>query len=113
MGTKLRALYQRAKGRDLFDLLHVLTETDADDGRIVEALHHYMGDGVFSFGELAENLAAKLDNPGFRDDLAQLVTEPPSGYELTAAADLVMERLGSRLPKAPALEEIESGRWRQ
>jgi predicted nucleotidyltransferase component of viral defense system len=113
MGTKLRALYQRSRGRDLFDLWHVLTVTDAENGRIVEALHHYMGDGVFSFGELAENLAAKLSNPGFRDDLAQLVTEPPSGYELAAAADLVMEQLGSRLADAPTPDEIEGGRWRQ
>jgi predicted nucleotidyltransferase component of viral defense system len=113
MGTKLRALYQRSKGRDLFDLWRVLAETDAENGRIVDALHHYMGDGVFSFGELAENLAAKLNDPGFRDDLAQLVTEPPSDYELAAAADLVMERLGSRLANAPGLEDIEGGRWRQ
>lgn len=113
MGTKLRALYQRSKGRDLFDLWHVLTKTDVDDARIIEALRHYMGDGVFGFSEFAENLAAKLEDPRFRDDLAQLVIEPPSPYELAAAADLVMERLGSRLVKAPSLEEIEGGRWRQ
>jgi len=31
---------------------------------------------------------------------------------LTAAADLVMERLGARLRNAPALQEIAGGAWR-
>jgi len=35
LGTKLRALYQRKKGRDLFDLYHALTNLEMDTGQIV------------------------------------------------------------------------------
>jgi predicted nucleotidyltransferase component of viral defense system len=112
MGTKLRALYQRSKGRDLFDLWHVLIDTDANDERIIQAFNHYMPDGAFTYSDLATNLAEKLADPDFAGDLSDLVTTPPSGYELAAAADLVMERLASRLAKAPHPAAIRDGRWR-
>lgn len=91
MGTKLRALYQRSKGRDLFDLWHVLTETSASDARIITAFNHYMRTKAFTYPDLAANLAQKLSDADFGNDLNDLVTEPPSGYELVKAADLVIE----------------------
>jgi predicted nucleotidyltransferase component of viral defense system len=36
LGTKMRALYQRKKSRDLFDLTTALEKTDVEPGRIVE-----------------------------------------------------------------------------
>lgn len=36
----------------------------------------------------------------------------PTGYEIERAADLVMERLGSRLEGAPDLDQISGGAWR-
>lgn len=112
MGTKLRALYQRSKGRDLFDLWHVLSDTDADDKRIITAFNHYMQDSAFAYSALATNLEEKLDDPNFAGDLNDLVRTPPAGYELAAAADVVMERLASRLAKAPPQDAIKDGRWR-
>ena len=112
MGTKLRALYQRSKGRDLFDLWHVLIDTDADDERIIQAFNHYMQDGAFTYSDLAANLAEKLADPNFAGDLNDLVATPPAGYDLAAAADIVMERLASRLAKAPNPDAIRDGRWR-
>jgi predicted nucleotidyltransferase component of viral defense system len=112
MATKLRALYQRRKGRDLFDLWHVLNDLNIDDQLVVSGLAHYIGKGLFGYRELCANLAAKLLNPDFVADLDQLTAEPPHRYSVSAAADLVMERLGSRLPGAPDLSEIEGGRWR-
>lgn len=38
VATKLRALYQRKKGRDLFDLWLVLTRTDVEPDDILAAL---------------------------------------------------------------------------
>jgi predicted nucleotidyltransferase component of viral defense system len=113
MGTKMRALYQRSKGRDLFDLWHVLDDRDVDDKLIIAALDHYMKDRVFSYRQLRPNLRRKLDDPDFVADLAQLVITPPSRYEIATAANLVMDRLGSRLRNAPALDEIADGRWRE
>ena len=42
LATKLRALYQRKKGRDLFDLAAALDSSTADSGRIVTAFSAYM-----------------------------------------------------------------------
>lgn len=110
-GTKLRALYQREKGRDLFDQWLVL-RGGADPDEIVGAFNHYVGDGAFTYPQLRQNLRAKLESDEFNADLETLVIEVPSGYTVPAAADLVMEMLGSRLHNAPGIEEITDGRWR-
>jgi predicted nucleotidyltransferase component of viral defense system len=112
LGTKLRALFQRSKGRDLFDLWHVLTSLAPDETKIVDAFRHYMGGREFSFPELAQNLAAKLEDRSFRDDVLQLVTNLPDDYDHDTAADVVMERLGPHLRNAPDGEEIRAGAWR-
>lgn len=112
MATKLRALYQRRKGRDLFDLWLVLTELGLDGQRMVDGLAHYMGDDLFGYSDFAGNLAAKLEHPEFVADIEQLTADVAQRYDLTAAADLVMEQLGSRLPGAPGLDEVSGGRWR-
>lgn len=112
MGTKLRALYQRRKGRDVFDLWLALTALDPDVERIIGAFRHYIGDDIFGFGDLARNLMAKLANREFCEDLDQLVAETPAGYALDTAAELVMKRLGVLLDGAPDLSEIDDGAWR-
>lgn len=112
MATKLRALYQRRKGRDLFDLWHTLVALDTDDAHIVAGFHHYIRDDAFTFPQLAQNLKAKLNDPDFTGDLLGLVTQLPEGYALESAADLVMERLGTRLRNAPAAAQIVGGAWR-
>lgn len=106
LATKLRALYQRSKGRDLFDLWLGLTVLKADPEQIIAGFNHYMRDGAFSFPELRNNLSAKLASTGFRRDLDALTTHLPAGYEPDIAADLVMRELGSRLRNAPPIEEI-------
>lgn len=112
MATKLRALYQRRKGRDLYDLWHVLFAREVDDARIVAGLEHYMRAATFTFPQLAQNLKAKLDDADFASDLEPLVSTPADDYALPAAADLVMERLGARLRNAPPMETISGGSWR-
>jgi predicted nucleotidyltransferase component of viral defense system len=77
MSTKLRALYQRRKGRDLFDLWHVLNDLPLDDRLVVDGLAHYMADEIFGYRELAANLAAKLEHPDFVADLGQLTADSP------------------------------------
>lgn len=44
LGTKLRALYQRRKGRDLFDMATALSQGVADPARIVTAFSRYMSE---------------------------------------------------------------------
>jgi predicted nucleotidyltransferase component of viral defense system len=112
LGTKLRALYQRSKGRDLFDLWYALAHVELDENAIIRAFRHYIGTQEFSFPELALNLRAKLEDRDFRDDLTQLVVDLPAEYDPTAAADLVMSRLGAQLRNAPDRDGIEAGSWR-
>ena len=112
MGTKLRALYQRSKGRDIFDLWHVLTTQDVDDKLIVDALHHYMGDAAFTYPQLRQNLLAKLADPDFRTDMQGLLVDAPNDWDVTAAADVVMRRLGRHLRNAPPAAQLAGDSWR-
>ncbi|MHB1538039.1 MAG: nucleotidyl transferase AbiEii/AbiGii toxin family protein [Solirubrobacteraceae bacterium] len=101
LATKLRALYQRRKGRDLFDLWLALAQLDIEDQSIVDGLHHYMRDRTFTYPQLALNLERKVASPVFINDLDALLSERPAGYEPRLAADAVMRRLGMRLRNAP------------
>ncbi len=97
MATKLRALYQRRKGRDLFDLWHVLNDVGIDEQLVVDGLAHYMGEGLFSYRELCANLVDKVVNPDFVADMDLLTAR--------AAARLQRHgRCGSRdgAPRQPA-----------
>ncbi len=113
MSTKLRALYQRRKGRDLFDLWLVLTGDEATPAEIVGGLEHYMQEKVFTYPQLRLNLLGKLADADFRADLASLVLDLPEGYDIDVAADTLMERIGVLLRNAPPLEHIVDGHWRE
>ncbi len=106
LATKLRALYQRSKGRDLFDIWLGLTILQADPTQITAGFHHYMRDAAFSFPELRDNLTAKLANQSFLHDLDTLLASSPPEYEPRVAADILMRELGSRLRNAPPVEEM-------
>lgn len=82
LATKLRALYTRRKGCDLYDLWLALTDLELDDQLIVDGL-------------------AQLSNPEFLDDIHNLARDL-HGYEHRTAAELLMHRLGMRLRNAPA-----------
>ncbi len=83
VATKIRALYQRSKGRDLFDLWLAVTALGVDPGAIAACFEPYRPNGWTA--ELARgNLAAKLDDDRFLDDLRPLVREWPSGYSIEA-----------------------------
>lgn len=72
LGTKLRALYQRKKGRDLYDLWLALSTLEVDPGVVVECFEQYMehaGTPV-SRVEFESNLSAKLSDPAFLEDIA-------------------------------------------
>lgn len=96
LGTKLRALYQRKKGRDLFDLWLALTASDADPGKIAASFHRYMEFGQTPVNRtvLEANLAAKMKDPTFTQDVLPLLTD--EARERYAASDpyaVVLDRL--------------------
>ena len=78
---------------------------------MVDGLAHYMGEAMFSYREFAP-ISPRSSEPDFVADLDQLTADRPPTTSARVAADLVMERLGSRLPGAPGLDEIADGRWR-
>jgi len=96
VGTKLRALYQRLKGRDLFDLWLAMTQLGVDAAEIVDAFAPYRPAG-YTAGLAERNLRDKLPRAAFRNDLNALVTEWPDGYDLDEAAELVITELFARL----------------
>jgi len=98
LGTKLRALYQRKKGRDLFDLAIALDNPQADPEKIVAALYAYMehGEHKVTRTQFQDNVAAKLNDKNFASDIGPLLA---SGYEwdLMAMSEKVNDALISRL----------------
>jgi predicted nucleotidyltransferase component of viral defense system len=82
LATKLRALLQRNKGRDLFDLIHALAVFDGLDAkRVVDYSQRYLAlrDHVISRAQAEERMFAKLRNPQFLRDIAPLL--PPAEAE--------------------------------
>ncbi|MDR0593501.1 MAG: nucleotidyl transferase AbiEii/AbiGii toxin family protein [Bifidobacteriaceae bacterium] len=96
VAIKIRALYQRSKGRDLFDLWLALTRAGIDPDAILAAFGPYRPDG-FTAALAVANLRAKISDQQFRDDIARLAITTPSGYGIEDAAALVITRLLSRV----------------
>ncbi len=102
LATKLRALYQRRKGRDLFDLAVALETGTLDPDRVVAAFVKYMerdGHDV-TRARFEQNLQAKLRDPRFNADIGPLLATGFS-WDADQAAAIVRSRLIARLPGEP------------
>lgn len=102
LATKLRALYQRKKGRDLYDLDLALSSLVVDDEKLMHCFDRYLAhsDTRITRAAFEANLQDKLADRSFVEDVAPLLAEP-KGYDAAEAARLVLERLISKLPGAP------------
>ncbi len=104
LGTKLRALYQRKKGRDLFDLSEALTRiAGLDAEKVVACFQRYLeSDGRrVTRAEFEENLADKIDDKVFLSDVPPLLALGVS-FDPVAALERVREAFLSRLPEGSA-----------
>jgi predicted nucleotidyltransferase component of viral defense system len=102
LGTKVRALYQRKKGRDLFDLWKAFTCAELMPEQIVSCFLKYMeheGHRV-SRAEFEKNLREKFNDPRFLEDIGPLLMKS-SGWDFHKAADFVMDSLVACLPGEP------------
>ncbi|HWK48595.1 MAG TPA: nucleotidyl transferase AbiEii/AbiGii toxin family protein [Steroidobacter sp.] len=91
LATKLRALMQRNKGRDLFDLSHALAVFDGlDTARVIAHFRHYLQRAELnvSRAEAERRMFEKLRNPRFLADMRPLL--PP------AAADALTDEAATR-----------------
>jgi len=94
LGTKLRALYQRRKGRDLFDLATALATPKVDPQRIVQSFSEYMDRGGHHVtrADFEQNMEAKLADPRFTADIGPLLA-PGHVWDIEAAHAEVLSRL--------------------
>lgn len=102
LGTKLRALYQRKKGRDLYDLWLALETSKPSSDRIVECFKRYMANDniTVSRAEFEANLYAKLASTTFLEDIRVLIPAD-TAYDPVQAARIVKNELISKLPGEP------------
>lgn len=87
LGTKLRALYQRSKGRDLFDLDYSRLRMELDIAQIVQCFKQYTqfatGNRPPSQKEFLMNIEEKENDPNFTGDMEALLR---SGVEYNQEA---------------------------
>jgi predicted nucleotidyltransferase component of viral defense system len=102
LATKLRALYQRKQGRDLFDLATALAIPEVAPERIVAAFLEYMErEGHKITRALFEkNIAEKLRDPDFTADIGPLLAVG-FNWDIKSAAPIVASRLIECLPGDP------------
>lgn len=108
LGTKLRALYQRKKGRDLFDLSEALTRVASlDAGKVVACFVRYLeNDGRrVTRTEFEANLAEKIGDKLFRSDAPPLLALGVT-FDPEAAFAHVRDALLSRLPAGESKKKL-------
>lgn len=99
LGTKMRALYQRRKGRDLFDLYVGLTKGQFDPDEIIQCYNRYMAFTVENpptYKQFVNNMEAKMSDEEFLGDTMGLL-RPEMSFEPLASYRLVKETLIDRL----------------
>jgi predicted nucleotidyltransferase component of viral defense system len=99
LGTKMRALYQRRKGRDLFDLWAALELGLSEPGKVVEAFRAYaatLEKPCPSSDRYLENLALKMADDEFIGDIGALI-RPGIEYHPHRAFEIVREELIARI----------------
>lgn len=76
LGTKLRALYQRKKGRDLFDLASAIKLLTVDPEKVIKCFQGYMQDANAKkcLEQYEANLSKKLKDPIFLEDTLPLLS---------------------------------------
>ncbi|HHL52696.1 MAG TPA: nucleotidyl transferase AbiEii/AbiGii toxin family protein [Flammeovirgaceae bacterium] len=100
LGTKLRALYQRSKGRDLFDLDYARRHADLDLDKIVYCYKHYIE--LSTKGKppsqkvFLQNIENKINSPVFLGDLHALL-KPEIHFNPQEAFEWLKEEIISRL----------------
>ncbi|WP_293914021.1 MULTISPECIES: nucleotidyl transferase AbiEii/AbiGii toxin family protein [unclassified Sphingobacterium] len=94
LATKLRALYQRKKGRDLFDLWYALNNAEVNEKKVIEAFKHYMNEegNEVTQKEFLENMEKKIEDADFIGDMNGLLRSGIA-YEINDAYELVKKEI--------------------
>jgi len=101
LGTKLRALYQRKRGRDLFDLYVALTQKNPNLNDIMCCYNRYMTFTVEqppTYKQFIQNMDEKMQDADFLND-SQMLLRPELSFNAVGAYSLIKNRLIERLKK--------------
>jgi predicted nucleotidyltransferase component of viral defense system len=103
LGTKMRALYQRKQGRDLFDLAIALKHSAVDPRRVVAAFSEYMRreNRTVSRAQFEENFFLKLRDHAFHADIGPLLALQENPWDTAGEAGVISSRLIELLPGEP------------
>ncbi len=99
LGTKLRALYQRKKGRDLFDIYYTLINIDLDIDKVLKCYNEYIAFSVATpptKNQYIRNLEQKINDPDFTGDMQGLL-RPAVYYNEHIAYKTIMKDIISKL----------------
>jgi len=99
LSTKLRALYQRKKGRDLFDLYWALTQLNIDTEKLLHCYKIYIKNVVNTpptQKQFLANMNEKLSDKDFREDV-YLLLKQGVGYDVETAWEVVKEELVGKI----------------
>lgn len=101
LGTKLRALYQRRKGRDLFDLDYALKHSSVDPEHVVAMFVRYVSaSGLrITTSEFLSNLEQKCRDRQFCQDIIPLL-RTGIDYDVNAATGRVANMLLAHIDAA-------------
>jgi predicted nucleotidyltransferase component of viral defense system len=99
MGTKLRAFYERDKGRDLFDLWFALQQPNFDAQKAVAAFLEYIKNEKKNITRamFEMNFAEKQASGSFSQDISPLLA-PGFNWDFEKAAKEVYEKFIPLLP---------------
>lgn len=86
IGTKFRALAQRRKGRDLWDLWLARRELSLDDEILASAADHYLAHEGITPTELRRRVAAHRRDPDFGRDIEPLTGEVEADFDVDRVA---------------------------
>ena len=95
IGTKLRALYQRSKGRDLYDLFKAVTTLRIDKDKVISSYIEYMNFSVKkppTKKQYIQNVEKKISDSEFTGDIKALI-RPGENYESSEAWGLIKSHL--------------------
>jgi len=98
LGTKLRALYQRKKGRDLFDLWYAYEKVKPDSEKIIEAFNKYISKENLSITskDFIDNMEDKIQDKEFIGDISGLL-RPGINYQISLAWNYLKQNLLSNI----------------
>ncbi len=99
LATKLRALYQRRKGRDLFDIWYVLRYQLVEIDRVIEIFQHYCRkDGISISKEIFQkNMGQKRQNLDFQYDMNNLLPHETL-WNFEEAYNAILAHVISKMP---------------